>query len=42
VHLVGGVEHGTISDTYTTAVSGSSGAQIESATGKFSGHPINA
>jgi hypothetical protein len=42
VRLVGRVEHRTISGTYTTAVFDSTGAQIDSATGRFSGHPINA
>ena len=42
VRLVGRVEHRAISGTYTTAVFDSTGAQIDSATGRFSGHPINA
>jgi hypothetical protein len=42
VRLVGRVEHSTISGTYTVAVFDPTGAQIEAATGRFSGRPINA
>jgi hypothetical protein len=42
VRLVGRVEHRAISGTYTVAVFDPTGAQIESATGRFTGRPINA
>jgi hypothetical protein len=42
VRLVGRVEHRTISGTYTVAVFDATGAQIDSATGSFTGRPINA
>jgi hypothetical protein len=42
VRLVGRVEHRTISGTYTVTVFDSTGAPIESATGRFSGQPISA
>ena len=42
VRLVGRVEHRTISGTYTATVFDPTGAQLESNTGRFSGHPINA
>jgi hypothetical protein len=42
VRLVGRLEHRTISGTYTATVFDSTGAAVESNTGKFSGQPINA
>lgn len=42
VRVVGRVEHRTISATYAVAVFDPIGAQIDSATGTFSGTPINA
>ena len=42
VRLVGRVEHRTISGTYTATGFDPTGAQVNSATGRFSGHPINA
>jgi hypothetical protein len=42
VRLTGRVEHRTISGTHTATVFDSTGTPIESNTGKFSGHPINA
>ena len=42
VRPVGRVDHGTLSGTYTVAVFDASGAQIDSATGTFSGHRIAA
>jgi hypothetical protein len=42
VRLVGRLEHRTISGTYTATVFDSTGAPVESNTGKFSGQPISA
>ena len=42
VRLVGRLEHRTISGTYTATVFDATGARLESNTGKFSGHPIDA
>jgi hypothetical protein len=42
VRLVGRVEHRTISGTYTVTTVDSTGAPIDSNTGRFSGHPISA
>ena len=42
VQLVGRVAHRTISGTYTVTVFDSTGAPIQSNTGKLSGQPINA